>query len=62
MAADGRRSFVVRAGDDLYVRSATPQDNPWFRRALATGTGRIEADGTSATSRSRSRAPMLPRP
>ena len=37
--------WVVRAGDDLYVRSAHGRDNPWFRRALATGTGRIEADG-----------------
>ena len=37
--------WVVRAGDDLYVRSAHGRDNPWFRRALATGSGRIEADG-----------------
>ena len=37
--------WVVRAGDDLYVRSAHGRDNPWFRRALATGTGRIEAGG-----------------
>ena len=39
--------WVVRAGDDLYVRSAHGRDNPWFRRALATGTGRIEADGVA---------------
>ena len=37
--------WVVRADDDLYVRSAHGRDNPWFIRALATGTGRIEADG-----------------
>ena len=33
--------WVVRAGDDLYVRS----DNPWYRRAMASGTGRISAGG-----------------
>ena len=37
--------WVVRAGNDLYVRSAHGRDNPWFVRALATGTGRIDADG-----------------
>jgi hypothetical protein len=48
--ADGSlRPFVtiwtVRAGDDLFVRSAQGIDNPWFRRALASGTGRIRAGG-----------------
>src|SRR4051794_32988976 len=37
--------WVVRAGDDLYVRSAHGPDNPWFRRARASGTGRISAGG-----------------
>ncbi|GAB3418381.1 DUF2255 family protein [Flindersiella endophytica] len=37
--------WVVRAGDELYVRSAYGVDNPWFRRAKASGTGRIEAGG-----------------
>lgn len=37
--------WVVRAGDDLYVRSAYGADNPWFRRATASGRGRIRADG-----------------
>lgn len=37
--------WVVRAGDDLYVRSAYGRSNPWFRRALAAGTGRIRAGG-----------------
>ncbi len=37
--------WVVRAGDDLYVRSAYGPDNPWFRRATASGTGRIRAGG-----------------
>jgi hypothetical protein len=37
--------WVVRAGDDLYVRSAFGPDNPWFRRAKASGAGRIRARG-----------------
>jgi hypothetical protein len=37
--------WVVRAGDDLYVRSAYGPDNPWFRRARASGIGRIQAAG-----------------
>ncbi len=37
--------WVVRAGDDLYVRSAYGPDNPWYRRATASGTGRIRAGG-----------------
>jgi hypothetical protein len=38
--------WVVRAGDALYVRSAYGPDNPWYRRALASGAGRIRAGGT----------------
>lgn len=30
---------------DLYVRSAHGPENGWFRRALASGTGRISAGG-----------------
>ncbi len=37
--------WVVRAGDDVYVRSAYGPANPWFRRAQASGTGRIRAGG-----------------
>jgi hypothetical protein len=38
--------WVVRAaGDDLYVRSAYGPNNPWFRRAKASGGGRIRAGG-----------------
>jgi hypothetical protein len=37
--------WVVRAGDDLYVRSAHGPDNPWYRRAKASGAGRIRAGG-----------------
>jgi len=37
--------WVVRAGGDLYVRSAYGATNPWFRRAVAAGAGRIRAGG-----------------
>jgi hypothetical protein len=37
--------WVVRTGDNLYVRSAFGPDNPWFRRAKASGTGLIRAGG-----------------
>lgn len=37
--------WFVRLGDDLYVRSAHGQSNPWFQRALASGEGRIRVRG-----------------
>ncbi|SFS14373.1 hypothetical protein SAMN04487846_2908 [Microbacterium sp. cf046] len=37
--------WVVRAGEGLYVRSAYGSDNPWFRRAVASGAGRVKAGG-----------------
>jgi hypothetical protein len=37
--------WVVRAGDELYVRSAYGPNNPWYRRARASGAGRIRARG-----------------
>lgn len=37
--------WVVRVGDDLYVRSAFGPANPWYRRAKASGAGRIRAGG-----------------
>lgn len=40
--------WVVRVGDDLYVRSAYGPDNPWYRRATARGSGRIRAGGVDA--------------
>ena len=48
--ADGSlRGFVtiwaVRAGDDVFVRSAYGHDNPWFQRAMRSGRGRIRAGG-----------------
>jgi len=42
--------WVVRAGDDVYVRSAYGPDNPWYRRATASGAGRIRAGAWNATS------------
>lgn len=40
--------WVVRVGNELYVRSAYGPDNPWYRRALASGRGRIRAGGVAA--------------
>lgn len=44
-----RRPYVtmwgVRAGEDLYVRSAYGPKNSWYRRAKASGAGRIRAGG-----------------
>jgi hypothetical protein len=37
--------WVVRAAGELYVRSAYGPDNPWYRRAIASGTGRVRAAG-----------------
>jgi len=37
--------WTVRTGDHLNVRSAYGADNPWFRRATASGSGRIRAGG-----------------
>jgi hypothetical protein len=37
--------WVVRVGDELYVRSAYGPRNPWYLRAKASGVGRIRAGG-----------------
>ncbi|GAA2757241.1 DUF2255 family protein [Actinopolymorpha rutila] len=37
--------WVVRVGDDLYVRSYRGIDGAWFRHATASGTARIRAGG-----------------
>jgi hypothetical protein len=37
--------WTVRAGDDVYIRSAYGPNNGWFRRAQASGVGRIRAGG-----------------
>jgi hypothetical protein len=48
--ADGSLSpyttmWVVRDGDEIYVRSAGGPARPWYRRAKASGGGRIRAGG-----------------
>jgi hypothetical protein len=40
--------WVVRAGDDLYVRSAGGPKRPWYRAAVASRAGRIQAGGVDA--------------
>jgi hypothetical protein len=40
--------WVVRVGDDLYVRSAYGPENPWYRRAAASDGGRLRAGGVNA--------------
>jgi hypothetical protein len=37
--------WVVRVGDELYVRSAYGSSNPWYVRAKASGVGRVRAGG-----------------
>jgi len=37
--------WMVRVGDDVYIRSAYGPGNGWFRRAQASGTGRITVAG-----------------
>jgi len=37
--------WVVRSGDEVYVRSAYGYENGWFQRAMSTGEGRIRAGG-----------------
>ena len=36
--------WVVRVGDDLYVRSVRGRRGGWFRQALERGAGRIRID------------------
>ena len=48
--ADGSMSgyttmWVVAVAGEVYVRSAGGPDRPWYRRALACGSGRIRAGG-----------------
>ena len=50
LRADGRRGrpvpiWVVRVGDELYVRSWRGDDGTWYRAACASGEGRISAGG-----------------
>lgn len=49
--------WVVRAGDALFVRSGFGRGNGWFRRALVTHEGRVEAGGVEADVRFEETAP-----
>lgn len=40
--------WVVAVGDRVFVRSTNIRDAAWFRWALATGAGRLEARGTAS--------------
>ena len=37
--------WIARVGDELFVRSAHGPENGWFRRARASGMGRIRSGG-----------------
>ncbi len=37
--------WVVRVGDDIYVRAYKGRSGPWFRGALTRHAGHISADG-----------------
>ncbi|HZA72055.1 MAG TPA: DUF2255 family protein [Propionibacteriaceae bacterium] len=41
--------WVVRVGDELYVRSFRGPSGSWYRRARDTGHGRIRVAGTERT-------------
>jgi hypothetical protein len=37
--------WVAHVGEEIYVRSAGGPERPWYRRATASGAGRIGAGG-----------------
>lgn len=43
--APARTIWVVRHGDDLYVRSVNGRDSAWFRGTQAQHEGHVEAGG-----------------
>jgi hypothetical protein len=45
--ASARTIWVVRDGDDLYVRSVRGRTSGWFRGVLASHQGHVEAGGVS---------------
>jgi hypothetical protein len=45
--AGPRTIWVVRHGDDLYVRSVNGRDSAWFRGTQVRHEGHIEAGGVS---------------
>jgi hypothetical protein len=46
-----RGQWVVRSGDQLYVRWAHGHEDGWFQRAMSPSEGRIRGGAWSATSR-----------
>jgi hypothetical protein len=40
--------WVVRVGNDLYVRSWRGASGHWYQRARASGEGRVRADGVES--------------
>jgi hypothetical protein len=40
--------WVVRVGEDLYIRSAFGTAGGWYRNAMRTRTARVRADGVEA--------------
>jgi len=40
--------WVVRVGDDLYIRSAGGRTSDWYRHATARDAARVRADGVEA--------------
>ena len=49
--------WVVRSGEDLYLRSAYGPDNPWYRRALSSRSGRVRGGGVERDVRFAEAAP-----
>ncbi len=49
--------WVIRAGDDLYIRSAGGPERPWYRAASASREGRIQAGGIDAEVKFETAAP-----
>lgn len=47
-AASPVHIWVVRIGDDLYVRSYRGTGGAWYRRAIASGRAHVDAGGLSA--------------
>jgi hypothetical protein len=42
-----RTIWVVRVGDDLYVRSVNGRDSDWFRGVMTRHEGHVEAGGVN---------------
>lgn len=45
---DPRIIWMVRVGDEVYIRSAHGRDGAWYRAALRTGQGRVSVAGVES--------------